>query len=244
MADTPGKLGPVVEKEFRFATDLEPFGFVNVGAKVCEVVHGSYASRLGVMPGWYVAAIDGEELQGAMVSLCRRVPMVTTDELRDKLRVRRHIAFERGTPVTLTFWTAAAPHCEEIEDEEEMLQARSVDEFRHVLVAKYGSVVAAWHEALDRDGSGELSYREFLDGCRAVGFKGPLKQIFSEFDMNGSGLVSIMELDPSCEMSCEVGRCIVCTLPNPCPRHGECEQKKHAMDMRHKTHRKSLEAWL
>merc|ERR1719220_588463 len=73
------------------------------------------------MPGWYVAAIDGEELRGAIVSLCRRVPVVTTDELRDKLRARRAFAFQRGTPVTLTFWTVAAPQCEEAKEDEEIL---------------------------------------------------------------------------------------------------------------------------
>merc|ERR1719210_1858368 len=90
-----GQGGDQEVREFRFASEDDLYGFVNIGARVCQVIPGSPASKLGVLPGWYVAAVDGEELPGAMVGICRRVPGITTDELRERLRMRRAAAVRR-----------------------------------------------------------------------------------------------------------------------------------------------------
>jgi len=218
---------PAEDKLFKFNAVDDLYGFVNVGAKVCEVIPGTLASELGVRPGWYVAAIDGEELPEASSGFCRRPPLLTTEALRERLRAHRADALKQGSSVMLTFWTSATVREYPNEEEESgNVEADTVEELKRILVAKYGSVVAAWNEALDADGSGELSYREFLDACRALGFKGSLKKVFQELDKDGSGVISVNELDPTCAMDFTVGRCSVCTLPNPCSRHGPEEQKR------------------
>mmetsp|Transcript_160082 Transcript_160082/g.282259 ORF Transcript_160082/g.282259 Transcript_160082/m.282259 type:complete len:145 (+) Transcript_160082:199-633(+) len=83
-AERPGE-APVVQKaevrEFKFANDQEPYGFVNIGARVCHVIPGTLAGGLGVQPGWYIALIDGEKLYGATINLRRTIPAVTTEEV-------------------------------------------------------------------------------------------------------------------------------------------------------------------
>merc|ERR1712226_438929 len=81
---------------------------------------------------------------------------------------------------------------------------------------------------------GTLTYQEFLQACRNIGFEGSLRQIFNEIDKNGNGEVSVKELDPACEIDCSRGRCFVCTLPNPCAVHSVEEQKHCVVNMRKK----------
>mmetsp|Transcript_6319 Transcript_6319/g.15743 ORF Transcript_6319/g.15743 Transcript_6319/m.15743 type:complete len:249 (+) Transcript_6319:19-765(+) len=223
---------PVEVRDFRFASSDDLYGFVTVGAKVCELVPRSLAYNLGVRPGWYVAAVDEQELPGAMRRLVRRVPAVSTDVVRDLLRSRRAEAVRRGgASVKLTFWTSPAP-CLEEREEDEGLEADSVDELKRILVEMYGSVYTAWNEALDKDGSGQLSYPEFVAACREVGFSGSLKRVYQELDKDNSGVISINELDPTCAMDFAKGRCVVCTLPNPCQLHVAEEQRMLALENR------------
>lgn len=225
--------GPVATVEFQFSSPTDGYGFVNVGAKICDVVPGSLAGSLGVLPGWYLAQIDGEELPGAMSGMCRRPPQVTTDDVKARLKARRAEAFSGDAvkPVRLTFWTNPSQRVQEALQEEPM-EASSVDALKFILVQKYGSVVAAWNEVLDTDGSGQLSYKEFLDACRVVGFTGKLRHVYDELDKDGSGVISLTELDPTCAMDFTQGRCAVCTLPNPCKLHREEAQKRHTVNMR------------
>eukprot|EP00927_Polykrikos_kofoidii_P060289 TRINITY_DN55302_c0_g1_i1.p1 TRINITY_DN55302_c0_g1~~TRINITY_DN55302_c0_g1_i1.p1 ORF type:complete len:295 (-),score=40.70 TRINITY_DN55302_c0_g1_i1:220-1041(-) len=219
------KTRPVEVRDFRFATEQELYGFVNVGAKICQVIPGTSASMLGVRPGWYIAYVNREALPGAMQKLVRREPIATTDVVRDLLREGREEAVRQDGFVRITFWTSPAPFNEDRE-EDERLHADSVEELKKILMHKYGSLVAAWDTALDTDKSGQLSYSEFVAACRALGFNGSLKQVYRELDRDNSGSISVMELDPSCAVDVTKGRCLVCTLPNPCPRHGEDEQKR------------------
>lgn len=218
--------------DFKFTSEEEPYGFVNIGSRVCEVVPGTLAENYGVRSGWYIAIVAGEKLHGATVNLRRTVPAVTTDEVRDCLRRRRAEAMKRDCSVRVIFWIS--PTMIERPVVQEGFCADSIREFKRVLVQKYGSLVAAWREALDKDGSGSLDYQEFLLACREVGFEGSLKQAYNEMDKDGSGLISLRELDPTCEMDFTIGRCCVCKLPNPCEKHTNEDQKAFTLKLRHK----------
>jgi len=233
-ADLPP--GPVEIRSFFFSRMDQPYGFVNVGSKVCEVKEGTLADELGVKPGWHVAAVDGYELPQAIVGVRRCAPLVSTEDLRAWLRERRAWAIRSpgAVAVVLHFWRNPRPLYEQATmAEEEKLEAGSAEAFRQLLVGKCGSVAAAW-EALDKDGSGGLDYREFVEACRGMGFQGNLRKIFAELDPSGDGVISIRELDPACLLDTNVGRCAVCTLPNPCPRHSDEEQMARVRNMRHR----------
>merc|ERR1712217_412344 len=184
----------------------------------------------------------------ASASLCRRVPEVTSEELRDMLREERLKVVQRynhkmfatpsskttnfdlnmykGATVKLTFWTDPLPMCEDVEQEDaEDTAAECVESFKTALVGKYGSLMTAWNEALDIDASGTLNYEEFLIACRNIGFTGSLRKIYNELDRDRGGQISVMELDPTCKIDCNKGRCFVCTLPNPCAYHDVEAQK-------------------
>jgi len=76
-----------------------------------------------------------------------------------------------------------------------------VQGFRTLLKRKYGSVVAGWRR-IDQDKNGRLSFYEFCNACRAMGYTGNLKKLWKELDENGNGFISLMQLDP------EVGRIV------------------------------------
>lgn len=217
-------------KDFLFETHETLYGFVNVGAKVCEVIPGSVASRLGVRAGWYIMAVDEEELPGVSSGMARRPPTATTDEVQDLLRVRRCDSVINNTTVEVCFWTR--PFASNVPDDAVRLEAQSLAQLKTILVDKFGSVVAAWDQALDKDGSGQLDYKEFTAACRELGLKGSMRSVFAELDKDGGGLISINELDPTCQMDCRTGRCALCTLPNPCELHNEEDQKQYTLAKR------------
>merc|ERR1719424_1795094 len=74
--------------------------------------------------------------------------------------------------------------------------ASSTNAFKHELVRKFGNVPRAWRSALDLDGNGRLSRNEFFGAARALGYSGNLKDLWSELDEDGSGFISLRELDP------------------------------------------------
>mmetsp|Transcript_27874 Transcript_27874/g.64767 ORF Transcript_27874/g.64767 Transcript_27874/m.64767 type:complete len:257 (-) Transcript_27874:47-817(-) len=231
---------------FSFTREQDIYGIVNVGAKVCEVVLGSQAHALGVQPGWYIAGVDGHEMRGAMSNLCRRVPAVTTEEVRSLLKARRRLCLEmvaegqdansEAARVEVIFWTDPLSFSEAWPDDEDevLLEAPNVREFRNILIGMYGSIIAAWPH-LDKEENGQIDFREFLKGCHDIGFKGSLKDTFNQLDKDRTGWISIDELDPGCQIQLGEGtRCAICTVPNPCAKHTEEEQKKKLVARRKK----------
>jgi len=72
--------------------------------------------------------------------------------------------------------------------------ARGVDGFRSYLRNRFGSIVAGWRY-LDADKNGRLSFYEFCNQCRAMGYHGNLKKLWKELDANNSGFISLFEID-------------------------------------------------
>lgn len=90
---------------------------------------------------------------------------------------------------------------------------RSRDEFIRHLERKHGSVIRAWRRVLDADGDGSLSRAEFFLGVRSVGFKGSLEELWRQFDLDGSGHLTLEELHPESQRECgDFYNCIVASL--------------------------------
>lgn len=69
-------------------------------------------------------------------------------------------------------------------------------EFKELLWRKYGSMMGAWRNLLDADGSGKITFMEFCQAARSVGYGGNLKALWAELDEDNSGFISLKELDP------------------------------------------------
>lgn len=69
------------------------------------------------------------------------------------------------------------------------------DKFKRLLIRSYGNYVRAWREGLDTDKNGRLDYEEFRKACSDVGYGGPRKELWKELDLDGSGVVSLGEID-------------------------------------------------
>ncbi|CAK0847550.1 unnamed protein product [Prorocentrum cordatum] len=218
-------------REFVFASEADLYGFATVGAKVCQVVCGSPAHRLGVTPGWHVAAVDGRALPGALMpSLQRGAPLVTTAELRALLGSRRAAACRSGAPVRLTFWTTTAPDPEASpRSGHPQLREPTAEELVRVLAQRFGTLERAWSEGLDPDQCGAPNLPGVSGGLptprhpRRPQRRGGLRRARAAPPAGRALPPARRQADHT------VGRCAVCTLPNPCPKHGK-EEQQDALD--------------
>jgi len=71
------------------------------------------------------------------------------------------------------------------------------DKFKRLLINSYGNFVRAWREGLDTDRNGRLDYEEFRTCCADIGYPGPRKEVWDLLDVDGSGMVSLGEIDRS-----------------------------------------------
>merc|ERR1712232_347482 len=51
------------------------------------------------------------------------------------------------------------------------------DEFHVLCQRKYGSVISAWRRLLDQEQTGRLSFNEFCQACRRLGYSGDLRKL-------------------------------------------------------------------
>lgn len=73
--------------------------------------------------------------------------------------------------------------------------ADAAAQLRQSLLRKYDSYLAAWREALDRDDSNCVSWQEFKQGAKKVGFKGDVCGAWLHLDDDSSGYISLSEID-------------------------------------------------
>lgn len=71
----------------------------------------------------------------------------------------------------------------------------SLADFRRFCIARYGNIVRAWH-ALDPDGTAALGQDVFHRATEAIGYQGASTNVWRELDLDGTGIVTILELDP------------------------------------------------
>jgi Ca2+-binding EF-hand superfamily protein len=67
--------------------------------------------------------------------------------------------------------------------------------FLRLLKSRYGSLARAWKEGLDTDGNGVLTFIEFCNAARRIGYGGKIKALWKELDANGNGHISLNEID-------------------------------------------------
>jgi hypothetical protein len=74
--------------------------------------------------------------------------------------------------------------------------AHDLQGFKRLLIRRFGSIYRAWRKGLDTSGDNKLSFVEFTDACRAIGYAGSSKKLWRELDDDDSGVISLEELDP------------------------------------------------
>eukprot|EP00930_Biecheleria_cincta_P015347 TRINITY_DN12838_c0_g1_i2.p1 TRINITY_DN12838_c0_g1~~TRINITY_DN12838_c0_g1_i2.p1 ORF type:complete len:1659 (-),score=424.51 TRINITY_DN12838_c0_g1_i2:53-5029(-) len=70
------------------------------------------------------------------------------------------------------------------------------EELEHLCIRRYGSIIQAWHQCLDLDHNGRLTFNEFCDACRRLGYAGDLKALFHEYGGKEKGHITLKDLDP------------------------------------------------
>lgn len=68
-------------------------------------------------------------------------------------------------------------------------------EIRKMIMSRYDHPLAAWRGLLDRDDSNSVSWREFKDACRRVGYRGNLGGAWRALDDDLSGAITLQEFD-------------------------------------------------
>mmetsp|Transcript_99173 Transcript_99173/g.190426 ORF Transcript_99173/g.190426 Transcript_99173/m.190426 type:complete len:767 (+) Transcript_99173:71-2371(+) len=79
---------------------------------------------------------------------------------------------------------------------ERKAMALALSEFKTFLKRKFGNFVRAWRRVLSHDGSLSLKQNELWKACSVIGWPGDVRRLWQAFDKDGSGDVSIEELDP------------------------------------------------
>mmetsp|Transcript_130469 Transcript_130469/g.230586 ORF Transcript_130469/g.230586 Transcript_130469/m.230586 type:complete len:766 (-) Transcript_130469:9-2306(-) len=79
---------------------------------------------------------------------------------------------------------------------ERKAMAHALAEFKTFLKRKFGNFVRAWRRVLSHDGSLSLKQNELWKACSVIGWPGDVRRLWQAFDKDGSGDVSIEELDP------------------------------------------------
>ncbi|CAE8594012.1 unnamed protein product, partial [Polarella glacialis] len=75
------------------------------------------------------------------------------------------------------------------------LQINDQEKFVALCCRKYGSLVGAWRLCLDDNCDGKLTFNEFCQSCRRLGYTGSVQELWDKFNTDGSGIISLKELD-------------------------------------------------
>lgn len=70
----------------------------------------------------------------------------------------------------------------------------TLEQFRNILAAKFGSLFGAWRQALNRGKTGVVSQKDFAQACRDLGIQGG-KKLWAEIDVGSRGQISLEEFD-------------------------------------------------
>merc|ERR1719160_49740 len=77
-------------------------------------------------------------------------------------------------------------------EKEKDMGMTSLKDLRKVLQLKFGNMYRAWNTYLDKDKSGSLTFLEFCDQLRGLGYAGDLKAIWDELDEDDGGTISFV----------------------------------------------------
>jgi len=125
---------------------------------------------------------EGPEKGGLLIPVVHRNPQSIVTERRSHLR-KRVAEKDKAEPVLDTALSELPP----------------VQALRQALLYKYGSLRSVWR-AIDTNGSGALSFTEFVDGItksnidwKKITKLKEMRQLFKLFDTDGSGDISLVE---------------------------------------------------
>eukprot|EP00397_Hematodinium_sp_SG-2012_P026913 GEMP01028242.1.p1 GENE.GEMP01028242.1~~GEMP01028242.1.p1 ORF type:complete len:464 (+),score=105.31 GEMP01028242.1:347-1738(+) len=68
--------------------------------------------------------------------------------------------------------------------------------FTIYLRRKYGSLERAWHFSLDIDHAGKLTFRDFCNACRRIGWHTRVPSIWAALHQSKKGVIVLSDLDP------------------------------------------------
>eukprot|EP00933_Yihiella_yeosuensis_P028197 TRINITY_DN22014_c0_g2_i2.p1 TRINITY_DN22014_c0_g2~~TRINITY_DN22014_c0_g2_i2.p1 ORF type:complete len:415 (-),score=43.52 TRINITY_DN22014_c0_g2_i2:219-1463(-) len=86
----------------------------------------------------------------------------------------------------------------------------ATEEFKMVLIQKFGTLTRAWRVGLDDDQGGTLSFREFANALKELGYTGNIRTLWFNLDDDYSGSISLKEIDPQAAHALEKFR-VRCT---------------------------------
>eukprot|EP00931_Biecheleriopsis_adriatica_P088126 TRINITY_DN62504_c0_g1_i1.p1 TRINITY_DN62504_c0_g1~~TRINITY_DN62504_c0_g1_i1.p1 ORF type:complete len:821 (+),score=171.49 TRINITY_DN62504_c0_g1_i1:41-2464(+) len=67
--------------------------------------------------------------------------------------------------------------------------------FFQELIRRHGNYISAWLHLLDRDSSNEVTWTEFVESCKEIGFHENVAGVWRQLDENFSGYLSLSEID-------------------------------------------------
>jgi len=76
----------------------------------------------------------------------------------------------------------------------------TIEDFQDLCIRKYGSLIAAWRQCLDEHGNGKLTFGEFCDALRRLGYAGEFRSLFKEYDREQKGYICLADLDPEADV--------------------------------------------
>lgn len=87
----------------------------------------------------------------------------------------------------------------------------ATEEFKEILLRKYGTLTRAWRMELDPDSNGLIDAREFAAAMSRVGFVGNCRSLWYNLDNDQSGSISLSEIDAGAANALEKfrSRCVL-----------------------------------
>ncbi|CAJ1426521.1 unnamed protein product [Effrenium voratum] len=76
----------------------------------------------------------------------------------------------------------------------------TIEDFEDLCIRKHGSLIAAWRQCLDAHANGKLSFGEFCEALRRLGYAGDFKSLFKEYDKQQKGFICLADLDPEADL--------------------------------------------
>jgi len=169
--------------------------------------HGSYLEAwqaLGVNPGTRIHKKQFQEMcaqldyTGDVDELFKHlltkpaVPSFSLSELDPRVLQESYMNPERLNPVSRKEKVEAWRKESLAKD----MGASDYKAVRTILLNQYGTIACAWRHLLDVDGNGKISFVEFGNAMRRIGYKGKIKDLWLQLEKDGNGYITMDELDP------------------------------------------------
>lgn len=144
--------------------------------------------------------------QGTTVNFLSREDFLSLDvdklSVRKKKTKRASVGFKSTTGISEERRRQAARQRKQQEEQWDLKKKQDVGpsdlaEFMAELTRKYGNIPRAWRFLFDLDESGKISRTEFITAARdGSNYRGDILGLFGLMDEDGSGIITLNELDP------------------------------------------------